>query len=297
MLTCTMRDEPGETIGSLYTHFCDLYDVWWDGSPCSQSSFEAQIKCVFSVSRGRVKGMVIDRNQCVVACDVMSKGRCLMPLNCIVPEHKIVPCPDDWDVRSCSVMLSFARRGEAFVYFASVHMDPPASAGLVWRTIETESARQAVVRPLYKIEAPAPRQTRDDAKIEAPAPRQTRDDAKIDMGYVYMMIDEQARSDSSVLVKIGMTGPSQTPQDRLVSLRTGNPHLMLGMSTMVAQPKAVEQRVHASILDLADPVECQGSREFFRLKPHVTLYQLTERVLKTTFAHRLNIMDIVRSAQ
>ncbi len=92
-----------------------------------------------------------------------------------------------------------------------------------------------------------------------------------------------------------MTGKSQTPQDRLVSLRTGNPNLMLGMSVLVARPKQVEALLHARIGDLAQRVRTQGSCEFFRLAPTVTLFDLTERVLNLTFGHRLNVRDLVRA--
>jgi hypothetical protein len=72
-------------------------------------------------------------------------------------------------------------------------------------------------------------------------------------------------------------------------LRTGNPNLMLGMSVLVASPKAVETKLHALARSLCDPVECQGSSEFFKLKPFVSLFDLTEAMLKATFAHRLNV--------
>lgn len=117
------------------------------------------------------------------------------------------------------------------------------------------------------------------------------------MGYIYIMIDSTPRADGRSLVKIGMTGSTQTPQDRLVSLRTGNPNLMLGMSVMVAQPRKTEQRVHEGLGDLADRLSLQGSREFFLLKEGVTQFDVTERVLKTTFAHRLNVRDLVALAR
>jgi hypothetical protein len=59
-----------------------------------------------------------------------------------------------------------------------------------------------------------------------------------------MMIDEFARADKRILVKLGMTGATQTPEDRLVTLRTGNPNLMLGMSVLVRNPRAIESRLH-----------------------------------------------------
>ena len=80
-----------------------------------------------------------------------------------------------------------------------------------------------------------------------------------------------------------------------MSLRTGNPTLMLGMSVLVAHPKQVETRVHDNVGDLAERVRTHGSCEFFRLAPDKTLFDLTERVLKLTFAHRLNVRDLVRA--
>lgn len=234
-------DEPGDTVKDLYERFCSLYDVWWDDSPCSLGLFGDSLSSVYRIVRGRVQGIKIDPNQCVVVCDLGSKGRCLLPLNCIVADYKLTPCPDDWDVRSCSIMLSFAKQNDSFVYFGSVHMDPPSGLGLAWRTVQTESAKQSVVRPLYgTIEENVHSSTQSathGATLSATGRQKRSRQDMPDIGYVYMMIDEQARADSSVLVKIGMTGPSQTPLDRLMSLRTGNPHLMLGMSTMVAQPK------------------------------------------------------------
>lgn len=111
-----------------------------------------------------------------------------------------------------------------------------------------------------------------------------------------MMIDTQERQDQSLWVKLGMTGATQTPMDRLISLRTGNPHLMLGISALVIAPKAVEQRVHQGVLDIADRIEVHGSKEFFKIKPGKSLFDMTERVLKLTFAHRLNARDLVRAA-
>jgi len=70
---------------------------------------------------------------------------------------------------------------------------------------------------------------------------------------------------------------------------------MLGMSVLVAHPKQVEMRVHDNVGDLAERVRTQGSCEFFRLAPDKTLFDLTERVLKLTFAHRLNVRDLFRA--
>jgi hypothetical protein len=72
---------------------------------------------------------------------------------------------------------------------------------------------------------------------------------------------------------------------------------MLGMSVMVGQPRRTEQRVHESLGDLADRISLHGSCEFFLIKEGISLFDLTERVLKTTFAHRLNVRDLVSLAR
>jgi hypothetical protein len=71
---------------------------------------------------------------------------------------------------------------------------------------------------------------------------------------------------------------------------------MLGMSVLVATPKVIEAKLHSIARAMADPIECQGSCEFFRLKPHVSLFEMTEAMLKATFAHRLNVHEIVQLA-
>lgn len=39
----------------------------------------------------------------------------------------------------------------------------------------------------------------------------------------------------------------------------------------------------------------RGATEFFVLKPFVTLFEMTELVLNTTFCYRVNVRDLVRS--
>jgi hypothetical protein len=81
----------------------------------------------------------------------------------------------------------------------------------------------------------------------------------------------------------------------LVSLRTGNPNLMLGISVLVKNPRAIESRLHSAALELADPLRVRGATEFFVLKPFVTLFEMTELVLNTTFCYRVNIREILNS--
>jgi hypothetical protein len=68
---------------------------------------------------------------------------------------------------------------------------------------------------------------------------------------------------------------------------------MLGASVLVANPKSVESRLHSGVLDIAERIERHGSKEFFRLKPGVSLFELNERILKLTFAHRIKVSDIL----
>ncbi len=62
------------------------------------------------------------------------------------------------------------------------------------------------------------------------------------------------------------------------------------------QPRQTERRVHENVADLAERLSLQGCTEFFLLKPGATLFDLTERVLKTTFAHKLDIKTLVALA-
>ncbi len=92
------------------------------------------------------------------------------------------------------------------------------------------------------------------------------------MGHVYLMVDASERADKRILFKLGMTGATQTPMDRLMTLRTGNPNLTLTVNAMVKSPRTVESRLFEMALAIARPVECMGSTEFFLLHSDVSLF-------------------------
>lgn len=125
--------------------------------------------------------------------------------------------------------------------FASVDgMQPPNMPGCEWNNVAPvfPVAPVAPVVPVVPVVPVAP--IVPVVPVAAPSHKIKE---KLDIGHVYLMIDTTERADKCTLFKLGMTGPTQTPLDRLITLRTGNPNLMLGISAMVRTPRIVEKRL------------------------------------------------------
>jgi hypothetical protein len=98
--------------------FCEQSNRWWDERVGSVASFKGNLQMIFSVKRNRLQGWILDENKRFCVIDVLSHGRCLVPMQTILRAHHLTPCPDDWVIKRERVKLSHALVDGQRVFFA-----------------------------------------------------------------------------------------------------------------------------------------------------------------------------------
>lgn len=143
-LFCAQVPKESVCVDYLYELFCEQSSRWWDDSPGTVGSFASILGNFFVVRRNRLQGWVVDENRRFCVIDVLSHGRCLVPMRTLIRANQLTLCPDEWVVKRERVKLSHTLVQGQRVFFAqpedsSCH----PSIGYEWSHMVTEEDERA----------------------------------------------------------------------------------------------------------------------------------------------------------